>query len=82
MVRLTNVQGALLDSIIRQTGELLHAIEENRIKDAARLYSMRKRNLSILSNIKTEDLNKLNNYPAFMACLFFLSVQPGCSHRP
>ena len=71
MVRLTNVQGALLDSIIRQTqtGELLHAIEENRIKDAARLYSMRKRNLSILSNIKTEDLNKLNNYPAFMACL-------------
>lgn len=28
MVRLTNVQGALLDSIIRQTGELLHAIEE------------------------------------------------------
>ena len=67
MVRLTNVQGALLDSIIRQTGELLHAIEENRIKDAARLYSMRKRNLSILSNIKTEDLNK--NYPAFMACL-------------
>ena len=47
MVRLTNVQGALLDSIIR----------------------MRKRNLSILSNIKTEDLNKLNNYPAFMACL-------------
>ena len=69
MVRLTNVQGALLDSIIRQTGELLHAIEENRIKDAARLYSMRKRNLSILSNIKTEDLNKLNNYPAFMACI-------------
>ena len=67
MVRLTNVQGALLDSIIRQTGELLHAIEENRIKDAARLYSMRKR--TILSNIKTEDLNKLNNYPAFMACL-------------
>ena len=58
-----------MDSIIRQTGELLHAIEENRIKDAARLYSMRKRNLSILSNIKTEDLNKLNNYPAFMACL-------------
>ena len=61
MVNLTNVQGALLDSIIRQTKELMDAIEENRIYDAGRLYSQRNHNMELLSTIKTSDLSKLNN---------------------
>ena len=69
MVNLTNVQGALLDSIIRQTKELMDAIEENRIYDAGRLYSQRNHNMELLSTIKTSDLSKLNNYSAFMNCL-------------
>lgn len=69
MSSLSNIQGALLDSIIKQTQDLMSALEENRIFDAEKLYSLRNKNLSILSDIKTNDLSKLKNYPAFIVSL-------------
>ena len=49
---LSNIQAALLDSIIKQTRELTAAIEENRESDVSRLYMFRSNNLSILSELK------------------------------
>ena len=67
---LSNIQAALLDSIIKQTKELTAAIEENRESDVSRLYMFRSNNLSILSElIKTRDLTELKNYREFVVCI-------------
>ena len=66
---LTNIQVALLDSIIKQTKELTSAIEENRESDINRLYLFRSKNMSLLSELKSQELRGLKNYREFLVCI-------------
>ena len=66
---LTNIQVALLDSIIKQTKELTSAIEENRESDINRLYLFRSKNKSLLSELKSQELRGLKNYREFLVCI-------------
>ncbi|MBQ8708198.1 MAG: hypothetical protein IJ523_08930 [Succinivibrionaceae bacterium] len=60
---------SLLNRIIYLTGEVIKAVDHNRISEAADLVRQRSECIELYSRIKTPDANSLPNYSMFIRSL-------------